>query len=75
MPPQSGGSFLGIEFSRKGKKHFEQELGFIGAAVRIRGAVAGGRQRWCGNLTPLPHAVSLAFKNKVAFSLSNFFFF
>lgn len=37
--------------------------------------MAGGRQRWCGNLTPPPRAVSLAFKNKVAFSLSNFFFF
>ena len=37
MPPQSGGSFLGIEFSRKGKKYFEQELGLIGAAARIWG--------------------------------------
>lgn len=37
MPPQSGGSFLGIEFSRKGKKCLEQELGFIGAAGRMWG--------------------------------------
>lgn len=37
MPPRSGGSFPGIEFSRKGKKRFEQELGFIGAAARVGG--------------------------------------
>lgn len=37
MPPQLGGSFLGIEFSSKGKKHFEQELEFIEAAGRMWG--------------------------------------
>lgn len=37
MPPQLGGSFLGIEFSSKGKKHFEQELEFIETAGRMWG--------------------------------------